>query len=390
MQQNRTQTKSGPLAGIRIIEMAGLGPVPLAGLILSELGAEVVRVERLKSAGAFLSLPAEHDVDRLGRAIVKVDLKSPDGIEFMLALCRGADALLEGFRPGVMERLGLGPDVCMAVNPRLIFGRMTGFGQYGPLADRAGHDLTYLALSGVLSAIGPKDGKPVPPLNLVADYGGGTMFLITGVLSALIERNQSGCGQVVDATMVDGVSALASLFFALSSAGMWQQQRGSNLLDSGAPFYDTYETSDGKFMAVACLEPQFFAEFASRLPLEAEFAQAQYDQKKWPAMRKAIAKRMSTKTRDEWAELFETTDACVAPVLDLSEAPFHPHNQARNAHIGENGKVRPAPAPRFSRTPAAPSPASGLEKAQVATMLAQFGVRHAQTRSLIERGVITI
>ncbi len=382
------QQKQGPLAGVRIVEMAGLGPVPLAGYILAELGAEIVRIERLKPAGSFLTLPAGVDIDRLGRAIVRVDLKSPKGIGFVLDLCRNADILLEGFRPGVMERLGLGPDDCLAVNPRLVYGRMTGFGQEGPLCGRAGHDLTYLALSGVLDAIGPKNGKPVPPLNLVADYGGGTMFLIAGVLSALIERAHSGCGQVVDAAMIDGASKLASLFFALSSAGMWQHARGTNLLDSGAPFYDTYETGDGHFMAVACLEPQFFAEFAALLPLDENLAKSQYNRDKWPAMREAIAARMRTRTRAEWTEHFEASDACVAPVLTIAEAPGHPHNKARNSHMGN--EARPAPAPRFSRTPGAPAVAASSEKAGTATTLSHFGVRHATTRSLIEDGHIAI
>lgn len=390
MQETQPQKKPGPLAGVRIIEMAGLGPVPLAGLILSELGAEVLRIERLKPGGSFLSLPAEADIDRLGRSIIKVDLKSPEGVDFMLTLCGGADILLEGFRPGVMERLGLGPDACQSANPGLVYGRMTGFGQNGPLADRAGHDLTYLALTGVLGAIGPEGGKPVPPLNLIADYGGGTMFLIAGVLSALIERSHSGCGQVVDAAMVDGVSTLASLFFAMSSAGLWQEKRGSNLLDSGAPFYDTYETGDGKFVAVACLEPQFFAEFASLLPLEEKLAKSQYDRKKWPEMREAIAARLLQKTRDEWAGLFEKSDACVAPVLSLSEAPAHPHNKARNTHHGKGKFVRPAPAPRFSRTPAAPSTVAAPEKAHIAATLSHFGVRHAKTRALMESGIIAM
>ncbi|MEZ5812700.1 MAG: CaiB/BaiF CoA-transferase family protein [Rhizobiaceae bacterium] len=389
---NSQEPKTGPLAGIRVIEMAGIGPVPLAGLILGELGAEVVRIDRLKAPASFLPLPPEADLDRMGRSIVRVDLKAEKGTAFMLDLCRGGDILLEGFRPGVMERLGLGPDACHAVNPGLVYGRMTGFGQDGPLAQRAGHDLTYLALSGVLSTIGPAGGKPVPPLNLVADYGGGTMFLIAGVLSALIERSHSGCGQVVDAAMVDGASKLASLFFSMRFAGLWQDGRGTNLLDSGAPFYDTYETSDGGFVAVACLEPQFFAEFAALLPLPEALAKAQYDRKLWPEMRSVIAERLKQKNRDEWAELFADTDACVAPVLGLGEAPEHPHNRARNTHVGEDGFVRPAAAPRFSRTPGAPAAASAAtsERSHVATVLSGFGIRHASTRDLLDSGIIVI
>ena len=383
------EQKSGPLAGTRIIEMAGLGPVPLAGLILSELGADVIRIERKGSRGSFLSLPRDADIDKLGRSIVKVDLKSADGIGFMLDLCRKADVLMEGFRPGVMERLGLGPDNCKAVNAGLIYGRMTGFGQEGPLADRAGHDLTYLALSGVLSAIGPKDGKPVPPLNLIGDYGGGTMFLITGILAALVERTHSGQGQVIDAAMIDGASTLASLFFAMGANGLWNEQRGTNLLDSGAPFYDTYETGDGEFVAIACLEPQFFAEFAALLPLDKDLAQQQYNRSKWPEIRTAIAGRIREKTRDEWSQLFENTDACVAPVLSLSEAPAHPHNQARATFTGE-AHVRPSPAPRFSRTPACPSWGDTPDKPQLAALLGRFGIGPSGTRSLLENGTIEL
>ncbi len=380
---------SGPLSGIRIIEMAGLGPVPLAGLLLSQLGAEIIRVERIKSTASFLELPPEADIDRLGRTVVKVDLKSPDGKGFMLGLCCGADVLLEGFRPGVMERLGLGPVDCRTANPRLIYGRMTGFGQDGPLADRAGHDLTYLALTGVLGAIGPADGKPVPPLNLIADYGGGTMFLITGVLAALIERSHSGSGQVVDAAMIDGVSNLASLFLALGSAGMWQEKQGSNLLDSGAPFYDTYETCDGKHVAVACLEPQFFAEFAELVALPEHLAKAQYDRSKWSEMRFVISEILSQKTRDEWAELFEKSDACVAPVLSFSEAPDYQHHKVRGTFAGEE-KTRPAAAPRFSRTPSVLAQAGTQEKANIAATLIHFGVSASQTRDLLASGAIAI
>ena len=273
----------------------------------------------------------------------------------MLRLAETADVLLEGFRPGVMERLGLGPDDALARNPRLIYGRMTGFGQDGPLAARAGHDLTYLAYSGVLHAIGSKDGKPVPPLNLVGDYGGGTMFLIMGVLAGLIERARSGKGQVIDAAMIDGASMLAAPFFSFLAMGFWNDRRGVNLLDSGAPFYDSYETGDSKHVAVACLEPQFFAEFARLLPCPKTSCAAQYDRRIWDEMRGAIADRIKEKTRDEWTAVFEATDACVAPVLSLTEAPAHAHNRARQTHVTSNGFERPAPAPRFSRTPAKPS-----------------------------------
>ncbi len=375
---------SGPLAGLTVIEMAGIGPVPLAGLILAEMGASVVRVERLGASNHFIKLPPEYDIDRHGRATLKLDLKRPEGVALLLRLCAGADILIEGFRPGVMERLGIGPSEALAANPKMIFGRMTGFGQDGPLANRAGHDLTYLAYSGVLHTIGPAAGKPVPPLNLVADYGGGTMFLIAGVLAALFERSRSGKGQVVDATMLDGVGMLASLPFSLMASGLWQDRRGENLLDSGAPFYDTYATADGRHVAVACLEPQFFAEFARLLPLEQKFVAAQYDRRSWPEMRSAIATAFGQRTRDEWQALFENTDACVAPVLSLKEAPQHPHNQARKSHATE-GMLRGSPAPRFSRTP---GHQSGPVKIAAIDVLARFGIGGEEAESLASTGIV--
>lgn len=379
------QEKPGPLAGLTVIEMAGLGPVPLAGLILAELGARVVRVERLAKAQAFLTLPPQYDLDRHGREVLRIDLKRPEGTALLLDLVGRTDILLEGFRPGVMERLGLGPDAALARNPGLVYGRMTGFGQDGPLADRAGHDLTYLALTGILSAIGPKGGKPVPPLNLAADYGGGTMFLIAGVLAALIEKGRSGKGQIVDAAMIDGASMLAAPFFGFLAAGIWREGRGSNLLDSGTPFYDTYECANGGFVAVACLEPQFFAEFCRLLPLADEFAAAQYDQSRWPAMREAITARIATRSRDEWAALFEATDACVAPVLSLAEAPRHPHNRARSVHATVDGLTRPNPAPRFSRTPGA---VSGQAARDAAATLAGFGLDSMEAERLVKDGIV--
>jgi alpha-methylacyl-CoA racemase len=379
------QPRGGPLAGITIIEMAGLGPVPLAGLMLAEMGARVVRVERTAKGQPFLSLPPQFDLDRHGREILKVDLKQPQGVDLLLRLVASADVLLEGFRPGVMERMGLGPDECRAVNPGIVYGRMTGFGQEGPLAARAGHDLTYLALTGVLNAIGPRDGKPVPPLNLVADYGGGSMFLITGVLAALIERGRSGKGQVVDAAMVDGASMLAAPYFGFMASGLWRDRRGSNLLDSGAPFYDTYRCADGLHVAVACLEPQFFAEFARLLPLDEEFATAQYDTRAWPGMRAMIETRIAGKSRGEWTAVFAGTDACVAPVLSFDEAVTHEHNTARGTHVTTDGLTRPAPAPRFSRTP---SQISRNRQTDARSTLAPFGFSDAEVERLAKAGVI--
>lgn len=374
--------RKGPLAGLAVIEMAGLGPVPLAGLMLAELGARVVRVERKAKAQAFLHVPPEFDLDRHGRDIVKVDLKDERGTALVLDLIAGADVVIEGFRPGVMERLRLGPDVCIARNEKLVFARMTGFGQHGPLADRAGHDITYLAYSGALHAIGEKDGKPVPPLNLVADFAGGTMFLLTGLLAALVERGISGKGQVVDAAMIDGVAMLTAPFHSFLATGFWKDERGSNLLDTGAPFYDTYETADGRHVAVGCLEPQFFAEFARLLPLDAAFVARQYDLTSWGEMRAAISARFRDKTRDEWAAIFEPTEACVAPVLSLAEATRHPHNVARETFAAKRKMTRPRPAPRFSRTP------GEVAEMGVAASLASLGIAAGRIEELTGAGVI--
>lgn len=379
------EKRAGPLAGLTVIEMAGLGPVPLAGLMLAELGARVVRVERKAKARSFLHVPPEFDLDRHGRDIVKVDLKDPRGTALVLDLIAGADVVIEGFRPGVMERLGLGPDVCMARNAKLVFARQTGFGQDGPLADRAGHDITYLAYSGALHAIGEKDGKPIPPLNLVADFGGGTMFLLTGLLAALVERGISGKGQMVDAAMIDGVAMLTAPFHSFLATGFWKDRRGSNLLDTGAPFYDTYETADGRHVAVGCLEPQFFAEFARLLPLDGEFAGKQYDLKSWNEMRAAIAARFREKTREEWAAIFEPSEACVAPVLSLAEAARHPHNVARNVFAARGGMTRPRPAPRFSRTPGEVAAMGG---GNAAHSLASLGVAADRIDELMRAEVI--
>ena len=374
---------TGPLAGLKVIEMAGIGPVPLAGLMLSEMGARVLRVERVAGGPPLIDIPAEYDLDRHGRDIVEIDLKQAEGREVLLRLAGEADILIEGYRPGVMERLGAGPEAVQSRNPGLVYGRMTGFGQDGPLASRAGHDLTYLAYSGVLHAIGRMDENPVPPLNLVGDYGGGTMFLLCGILAALVERGRTGQGRVVDAAMVDGASMLAAPFFGFLASGFWRDRRGSNLLDTGCPFYDTYETADAGHVAVACLEPQFFAEFARLLPLDEKFARAQYDRSLWDAMRSEITARIAEKTRDEWSALFEQTDACVAPVLSLSEAPAHAHARARHAHAGKDGFVRPMPAPRFSGTAGHISAPPTFGKS-----LGDFGISATEADMLRARGVI--
>ena len=380
--------KTGPLAGLKVIEMAGLGPVPLAALMLSEMGAEVLRIERADAGQPLLALPEEYDLDRHGRSILKLDLKRPAGAELLLRLAEKADILVEGFRPGVMERLSIGPDIALQRNPALIYGRLTGFGQDGPLSGRAGHDITYLAYAGLLHAIGRQGAPPVPPLNLVADQGGGAMMLIAGVLAALFQRSRTGKGQVIDASMIEGASMLAAPIHAFMASGLWSDRQGQNLLDSGAPFYDTYQTADGRHIAVGCLEPRFFAEFARLLPLDERFVGGQYDRASWPAMRAAIAARVARKTRDEWEDLFAATDACVAPVLSLTEARDHPHNRARQSFVTSGRLERPAPAPRFSQGARTPAAAPGADDRQPATILTRFGISGREIEALASSGIL--
>ena len=336
---------TGPLHGIRVVELAGLGPAPYACMLLADLGAEVLRVDR--PAPGF-GVPG-YDVTGRGRRSVAVDLKNPAAAEVVLRLAGQADVLVEGLRPGVAERLGVGPEVCRTRNPRLVYARMTGWGQEGPLAARVGHDINYASITGALGAIGEPGRKPVPPLNLVADFGGGSMFLLTGILAALLERTVSGQGQVVDAAMVDGVTSLLAMTYGFRAAGGWSDERGSNLLDGGAPFYDTYACSDGQYLAVGALEPQFWALVVQTLGLED--LPEQYDRAGWPVLRQRLTEAFATRTRDEWAEVFEGLDACVSPVLGLGEAPQHPHLAARQTVVEVDGVPQPAPAPRFSRTP---------------------------------------
>ena len=379
--------RSGPLADLAVIEMAGLGPAPFAAMFLSEMGASVLCVERVDQP-RLPPLPAEFDLARHGRAILRVDLKRPGSVDFLLSLMGRADVLIEGFRPGIMERLGLGPDEVFAVNPALVYARMTGFGQDGPLSSRAGHDLTYLAWSGVLSTIGEKGRKPVPPLNLVADYGGGAMFLIAGILAALVERQRSSKGQVVDAAMVDGASMLAAPTTAWLAAGLWTEDRGSNLIDGSAPFYDTYQTADGGFVAVACLEPKFFAEFARLLPLDTRLAERQYDRETWQEMRAAIAARLRERSRDAWERTFAGSDACVAPVLTLAEAAAHPANVARRSHLRVGRLQRPSPAPRLSRSSLQVSAPLQADEFEASAILARFDIDRAKLERLVAEGSI--
>jgi len=336
---------SGPLSGVRILEFEAIGPAPFAGMMLADMGADVLLVDRPGSSDLGLKRERWYDVMLRGKRSVTLDLKSPGGAQAALELIGRADALIEGFRPGVMERLGLGPDKALATNQRLVYGRMTGWGQEGPLAPRAGHDINYIALAGVLQAFGRKGQAPVPPLNLVGDFGGGGMLLAFGVVCALLEAQRSGRGQVIDAAMVDGAALLAAMFHGFLAAQQWSEERGTNILDTGAPWYDVYATADGKFVAIGAIEDKFFAELVSRLQLKD--LPAQHDRARWPEMRRRFAETFKTKARDEWLRLFEGADACVAPVLSWSEARAHPHATARSAYLNVANVEQPAPASRF-------------------------------------------
>ncbi|MFF8598191.1 CaiB/BaiF CoA transferase family protein [Streptomyces sp. NPDC015232] len=345
------RSRTGPLSGVRVVELAGIGPGPFAAMLLADLGADVVRVDR--PGGPGLGIDPAHDLTNRNKRSVLVDLKAEDGPATVLDLVERADVLIEGYRPGVAERLGVGPDACLARNPRLVYGRMTGWGQDGPLAPTAGHDIGYLALTGTLGMIGPDpDGPPSIPANLVGDYAGGSLYLVVGVLAALRHAGEHGEGQVVDAAIVDGAAHLATMIHGMLAAGGWQDRRGVNLLDGGCPFYGTYETSDGGYMAVGALEQRFYEEFTRLLGIE-ELAPARRDLARWDELRAAVAARFRTRTREEWTAVFEGTDACVAPVLSLREAPAHPHLAARGTFVEHGGLVQPAPAPRFSATPGA-------------------------------------
>lgn len=335
----------GPLNGLKIIEMAGLGPAPFAGMILADMGAEVILVER---AASTMKMP---DANRRGKKSIALNLKEASGVAQLLKLVETCDVLFEGFRPGVMERLGIGPDVCLEHNPKLIFARMTGWGQTGPLAHAAGHDINYISLTGALAGIGRKGQKPVPPLNLVGDYGGGAMFLVTGILAAYIDAQRSGKGQVIDVAMTDGSAVLMSIFNTLHGIGMHTMNQGENMLDTGAHYYDTYETQDGKYISIGAIEPQFYKLLIEKAALDIEIFGGQNNQKKWPDLKERLTVVFKTKTRQEWCDIMEGTDVCFAPVLDLVEAQSHPHNVARKTYIEVDGIIQPAPAPRFSRTP---------------------------------------
>lgn len=380
----------GPLQNVTIIELAGIGPAPFAGMLLADMGARVIRVDRREESD--LGIPGrapKFDILARGRQSIAVDMKSEAGREIVLKLAAKADALIEGFRPGVIERLGIGPDILFKANPKLVIGRMTGFGQDGPWAPRAGHDIDYIALSGALHAIGRKGDKPVPPLNLVGDFGGGGMYLAFGVVCAILEAQRSGKGQIVDAAMVDGAASLLGIIYGMWSSGRWQDERGVNILDTGAPWYETYTTKDGKWMAVGAIETKFYAELLERLGLAGRAdLPKQYDTKRWAELRAIFAETFASKTRDEWEAVFDGSDACVAPILSLGEVQKHPHMAARGTLVTRDGVTQPAPAPRFSRSkpelprePVAPG-------ADTEEILKDFGFSAGDIAALKDKGAI--
>ncbi|UGQ12786.1 CoA transferase [Yinghuangia sp. ASG 101] len=369
--------ETGPLAGLRVLELAGLGPAPHAAMVLADLGAEVVRVERPAGRGLRIGPPGAKDAVLRGRRSVFADLKQPEGRALVLALAARADVLIEGLRPGVAERLGVGPDNCAKENPALVYARITGWGQDGPMAQDVGHDLNYIGLTGALHAIGRKDGPPPPPLNLVGDFGGGSMLLVIGVLAALWERSRSGAGQVVDAAMVDGTALLSQMTLALRGMGAWSDERSANLLDGAAPYYDTYICADGRYVAVGALEPHFYAALLAGLGLDPAGLPVQDDPAGWPVLRARLTERFASRTRDEWAAHFAGTDACVTPVLTFAEAGAHPHIAARGTLVEVDGVLQAAPAPRFSRTPSATPTPPGEPGADTASVLRDWGVNDA-------------
>ena len=376
----------GPLNGFKIIELAGIGPGPFCGMMLADMGAEVIRVERIAAAQA---TEAPKDVLARNRRSIAVDLKSPKGVETVLRLVEGADGLIEGFRPGVTERLGLGPEQCQARNPRLVYGRMTGWGQEGPMAQAAGHDINYISLAGALHAIGRPGERPVPPLNLVGDFGGGGMLLAYGMVCGLLEVTKSNEGQVIDAAMVDGTAALMAMFYSMSASGAFDTQRGTNLLDGGAHFYDTYETADGEHVSVGSIEPQFYALLMEKAGLDADYFQPQMNKGRWGELKAKLTEVFLTKTQAEWCDIMEGSDVCFAPVLNLIDAATHPHNVARNSYQEVAGVLQQAPAPRFSRTPAAAIQAPRVPGEDSASVLADFGLTATEVAQLTEQGVVS-
>ena len=381
----------GPLTGLRVIELAGIGPGPFCGMMLSDMGAEVIRVDRPGPRTGSRTGPARRsrprDVLARNRRSIVIDLKTPDGVDIVLKLCESADALFEGFRPGVTERLGLGPEECMARNERLVYGRMTGWGQDGPLAPAAGHDINYIGLTGALHAIGEKEGKPVPPLNLIGDFGGGGMLLAFGLVCGILEASRSGKGQVIDAAMVDGAAALMATFFSMGKH--FSDHRGTNLLDGGAHFYNTYETKDGKHVCVGAIEPQFYALLVEKSNVDPHRFKKQMDAHGWDGLKEDLTAVFKTRTRDEWCEIMEGTDVCFAPVLSIFEAPEHPHNRQRATFVDIDGTVQPAPAPRFSRTGAEISHGARIPGEDSLAVLRDAGFSDDEVEALQKKHVVS-
>ena len=374
----------GPLSGVRIIELAGIGPGPFCGMMLSDMGAEVIRIDRPAKSSVRRTI----DVLARGRKSIAVDLKTKAGVETVLRLCESADALFEGFRPGVTERLGLGPELCMARNPKLVYGRMTGWGQEGPMAQAAGHDINYISLAGALHAIGNKGGKPVPPLNLVGDFGGGGMLLAFGLVCGILEARGSGKGQVIDSAMVDGAASLMAMFFSMQAVGAMNHERASNMLDGGAHFYDTYETSDGKYISLGSIEPQFYALLLEKAGLDADVFGSQMDKSRWADYKSELTVVFKTKTRDEWCGIMEGTDICFAPVLSLDEVAHHPHNSHRDTFVELEGVTQPAPSPRFDRTVPELTHAARKPGEDSREVLSAAGFSDMEIESLIDNGAI--
>jgi alpha-methylacyl-CoA racemase len=385
--------RSGPLNGIKIIELAGIGPSPFTAMMLADAGAQVIRLERAEAGAperAAAATDTSWDLLNRSRPSVGIDLKHPDAVELVLRLVEEADGLIEGFRPGVAERLGLGPDVCRARNGALVYGRMTGWGQDGPMAAMAGHDIDYIAIGGALWSLGRADSPPIAPLNLIGDFGGGGMLLAFGMVSALLEAARSGEGQVVDAAMVDGAATLMTMIHAFHEFGLWNDERGTNMLDSGAPFYEVYETADGKYFAVGGIEAKFYAELLEGLGLADDAAlPGQMDKGQWPSMKERFAAVFATKTRDEWTAIFDGTDACAVPVLTPWEAHLHPHNKERGTFVEVAGRVQPAPSPRFSRTPSSISKPPSFPGADTVSGLLEWGVDEDTVAKLRETGALS-
>ena len=380
---------AGPLQGLKVIEMVGIGPAPFCAMALADLGAEVIRIDRPQTGSAKSAAEkAKYDVTGRGRRSLVIDLRKAGAAEAVLQLVDKADILIEGFRPGVMERLGLGPDICLARNPRLVFGRMTGWGQFGPLSQAAGHDINYIAIAGALHAIGRSGEPPVVPLNYIGDFGGGGMLLAFGVMCAVHEAKASGKGQVVDAAMTDGTAMLSAMMYGMRARGIWSTRRGENLLDGGAHFYDTYACADGKYVAIGAIEPQFYAKLRELCGIDDPAFDAQMDAARWPVLKHRLADVFRTRTRAEWCTLLEGSDACFAPILDWDEAPKHPHNQARETFVEVDGVTQPAPAPRFSRTPADRPKAGSPAGADTEAVLRDWGMAAGAIDSLRQSGVI--